>query len=228
MADKNIQMKIKNGAEWDNLYPITKPDNVTGLDTALGAKVDVVAGKGLSTEDYTSAEKTKLAGVATGAQVNRTIATQAQAEAGADNATDMTPLRVAQAIAALAPGGGGGGDMLKSVYDTNNNGKVDIAEAAEAVPWSGVSDKPTTFTPATHTHSGADITSGTVAAARLPAASTSEAGIAQLNNTTASTSTAQAATANAVKLAYDEATSKSKIVVSATEPSNADIWYQEV
>jgi hypothetical protein len=227
MADINIQMKNKNGSGWDDLYPKTKPENVIGLDTVLGEKVDKITGKGLSTEDYTTAEKTKLTGIATGAQVNRTIATQAQAEAGTDNATDMTPLRVAQAIAALAPGGGGG-DMLKTVYDTNNNGKVDVAEAAEAVPWAGVSGKPTTFTPAAHAHSGADITTGTVAAARLPAASVSAAGIAQLNNTTASTSTTQAATANAVKLAYDEATSKSKIVVSATAPSNADIWYQEV
>lgn len=228
MAEKNIQMKITNGAGWDDLFPKTKPENVIGLDTTLGEKVDKVTGKGLSTEDYTSAEKTKLTGIATGAQVNRSIATQAQAEAGTDNATDMTPLRVAQAIAALAPGGGGGGDMLKSVYDTSNNGKVDVAEAAEAVPWAGVSGKPTTFTPTVHVHSGADITTGTVAAARLPAATTGAAGIAQLNNTTASTSTSQAATANAVKLAYDEAASKSKIVVSATAPSNADIWYQEV
>ncbi|GIP17755.1 hypothetical protein J40TS1_33970 [Paenibacillus montaniterrae] len=45
-----------------------------------------------------AADKTKLNGIATGAQVNRTIATQAQAEAGTDNATDMTPLRVKQAI----------------------------------------------------------------------------------------------------------------------------------
>ena len=37
------------------------------LKTALGTKVDAVAGKGLSTNDYTTAEKTKLEGVATGA-----------------------------------------------------------------------------------------------------------------------------------------------------------------
>ena len=36
----------------------------------MAQKVDKVAGKGLSTEDYTTAEKTKLAGVAAGAQVN--------------------------------------------------------------------------------------------------------------------------------------------------------------
>lgn len=43
---------------------------VTGLQVALDSKVAAVAGKGLSTEDYTTAEKTKLSGVAAGAQVN--------------------------------------------------------------------------------------------------------------------------------------------------------------
>lgn len=36
----------------------------------LSGKVDKVAGKGLSTNDYTTAEKTKLAGIAEGAEVN--------------------------------------------------------------------------------------------------------------------------------------------------------------
>ena len=38
--------------------------------------------------------------------------------------------------------GSGSGDMAKSVYDTNNNGKVDNAEVADAVPWSGITGKP--------------------------------------------------------------------------------------
>ena len=38
--------------------------------TALAGKVDKVNGKGLSTEDYTTAEKTKLSGIEAGAQVN--------------------------------------------------------------------------------------------------------------------------------------------------------------
>ena len=42
----------------------------TELTDGLAGKVSVVAGKGLSTEDYTSEDKTKLAGIATGAQVN--------------------------------------------------------------------------------------------------------------------------------------------------------------
>ncbi len=100
------------------------------------------------------------------------------------------------------------GDMLKSVYDTNNNGKVDSAEVADAVPWSGVSGKPATFAPAAHQHSGADITSGTVAVARLPAASVSAAGVAQLSSATNSTSAVLAATPAAVKAAYDLAAGK--------------------
>lgn len=42
----------------------------TAVDTALGNKVDKVSGKGLSTNDYTTTEKNKLAGIASGAQVN--------------------------------------------------------------------------------------------------------------------------------------------------------------
>ena len=42
----------------------------TELTDGLAGKVSVVEGKGLSTEDYTSEEKTKLAGIAAGAQVN--------------------------------------------------------------------------------------------------------------------------------------------------------------
>lgn len=43
---------------------------VSKLKTMIAAKVDKVDGKGLSTNDYTTAEKTKLAGIAAGAEVN--------------------------------------------------------------------------------------------------------------------------------------------------------------
>lgn len=44
--------------------------NIDGLQDALDSKVNAVAGKGLSTNDYTTAEKNKLAGIAAGAEVN--------------------------------------------------------------------------------------------------------------------------------------------------------------
>lgn len=40
------------------------------IKSALTGKVDKVSGKGLSTNDYTTAEKTKLDGIAAGAEVN--------------------------------------------------------------------------------------------------------------------------------------------------------------
>ena len=43
----------------------------SSVNSALGGKVDKVNGKGLSTNDFTTAEKQKLTGIATGAQVNK-------------------------------------------------------------------------------------------------------------------------------------------------------------
>ena len=45
----------------------TNPVQNKVINTALGNKVDKVSGKGLSTNDYTTTEKNKLAGIATGA-----------------------------------------------------------------------------------------------------------------------------------------------------------------
>ena len=71
---------------------------------------------------------------------------------------DGTSSQWVDASSGAAGGGGGSGDMLKSVYDTTNNGKVDTAEYAETAPWTGISGKPATFPPSTHTHVSADIT----------------------------------------------------------------------
>lgn len=49
-------------------------DDANEVKNAVNSKVDEVAGKGLSTEDYTSAEKTKLAGIEANATENDTDA----------------------------------------------------------------------------------------------------------------------------------------------------------
>lgn len=54
--------------------------------------------------------------------------------------------------------GAGAGDMLTSAYDTNADGKVNAADAADAVPWAGVTGKPATFAPSAHDHAIADVT----------------------------------------------------------------------
>ncbi|MCK9530510.1 MAG: hypothetical protein M0R77_08115 [Gammaproteobacteria bacterium] len=53
----------------DNTSDADKPIS-TDTQAALNSKVDIVAGKGLSTEDFTTTEKSKLAGIATGATAN--------------------------------------------------------------------------------------------------------------------------------------------------------------
>jgi len=53
----------------DNTSDLSKPVS-TAVQTALNNKVDKVAGKGLSTNDYTDLDKAKLLGIESGAQVN--------------------------------------------------------------------------------------------------------------------------------------------------------------
>ena len=58
---------------WDILPKANLQYFLSKLKDKLDLKVDAVSGKGLSTNDYTTAEKTKLAGIEAGAQVNDTI-----------------------------------------------------------------------------------------------------------------------------------------------------------
>lgn len=62
---------IKTGTFDLSLY-LQKADtaNLVATKYDIGLKVDKVAGKGLSTNDYTTAEQSKLSGIATGAEVN--------------------------------------------------------------------------------------------------------------------------------------------------------------
>ena len=59
-------LKKQNNLTFDSTPTADSTNPVTsgGIKTALDTKVDKVAGKQLSTEDFTSAEKTKLAGIA--------------------------------------------------------------------------------------------------------------------------------------------------------------------
>lgn len=101
--------------------------------------------------------------------------------------------------------GTGSGDMLwtvwRAIYDPTASGKVIEAVSADTVPWSGVSDKPETYTPSAHTHDWPEI-------GNVPEASTSSPGIVQLSSAVDSTAEDKAATSKAVKTAYDAAVIK--------------------
>lgn len=62
---------IQSGITSDLVTKLTNLPTNADLTTALNNKVDKVTGKQLSTEDYTAAEKTKLAGIEANAQVNK-------------------------------------------------------------------------------------------------------------------------------------------------------------
>lgn len=61
---------IQSGITSDLVSKLSNLPDSTSLNTQLDNKVDKVPGKGLSTNDYTTAEKNKLAGIAAGAEVN--------------------------------------------------------------------------------------------------------------------------------------------------------------
>lgn len=102
---------------------------VQKVKTWLGEKVDKVEGKTLSTNDYTTEEKTKLSGIETGA--NKTTVVDVLTSTSTTNALSANQGKVLNdKIAAINTNleDLGAGDMLKSVYDTDGDGIVDNAK----------------------------------------------------------------------------------------------------
>jgi hypothetical protein len=62
--------KIGDGKKTVTDLPFVTDAMEDYVDAGLANKVDKVNGKGLSTNDYTTTEKNKLAGIASGAEVN--------------------------------------------------------------------------------------------------------------------------------------------------------------
>ena len=67
--DNEPTLNSDNPVKSGGIYSAIEAEK-TRAQTAEAGKVDVVAGKGLSTEDFTTAEKTKLSGIESGAEVN--------------------------------------------------------------------------------------------------------------------------------------------------------------
>ncbi len=109
-------------------------------------------------------------------------------------ATNTTQIATT-AFVQTALAGLGAGDMLKSVYDTTSNGKVDVAEVAEAVAWTGITGKPSSFTPAAHTHVTSEVTGlDTALASKAPLASPALTGTPTAPTAAAGTNSTQLAT----------------------------------
>ncbi len=117
--------------------------------------------------------------------------------AGTNTTQVATTAFVQAAIVAFGPG-----DMLKSTYDADNDGKVDAAEVADAAPWAGITGKPTSFPPSVHAHAVSDVT-GLQAAldAKAPLASPALTGTPTAPTALLGTNTTQVATTGFVAAA---------------------------
>lgn len=138
---------------------------VTGLQTALNAKAPLASPALTGTPTApTPAENDNTTKIATTAYVQREIA------------------------------GLNTGDMHKATYDTDNDGKVDAAEVADSVPWTGVTGKPTTFAPSAHGHAISEVTGlQTALDAKAPLASPALSGTPTAPTAASGTNTTQIA-----------------------------------
>lgn len=160
-------------------------DEVEADVASLESRMDAVEGDNVSDEThradaalesplyhFTSAEKAKLAalsdsldaeGILTAIKTVDGVGSGLDADTvrGIEPETSLTDsdLKFPTSSAVLdAISSSGGGDMLKATYDSNDDGKVDAADSADSVEWDNIQNKPSAFTPTTHTHTESDIT----------------------------------------------------------------------
>ena len=109
-------------------------DALAKLQAQLGDKVDKVSGKGLSTEDYTTAEKTKLAGLSVTRPVSNLAVTYVNGQAAAVTEDGVTKSisydaqgRVATVSYPYA------GKTRTETYTYNTNGQMTGMTASDAL-----------------------------------------------------------------------------------------------
>lgn len=122
----------------------------TELQDNIDGKVDKVDGKGLSTNDYTAAEKTKLTGIAEGAQVN--VIEEIQV-----NGTKVAPsgkkVNISIPTGALASKSEVAKTDLAAALKTEIEGKVNSADCGDII-----SHNASEFAAADHNHKIEDLT----------------------------------------------------------------------
>ena len=118
--------------------------------------------------------------------------------AGGTNTTQVATTAFVQAAISSF----GAGDMAKATYDTDNDGKVDAAEVADAVAWTGITGKPSTFAPSAHGHAISEVTGlQTALDTKAPLASPALTGTPTAPTASAGTNTTQVATTGFVAAA---------------------------
>ena len=132
-------------------YGITDAYTKTEVDASLAGTAPATHTHAIS--DVTNLQASLDAKAPLASPALTGVPTAPTAVAGTNSTQIATTAFVSSAMSAA-----GAGDMLRSVYDTNNDGKVNAADSSDAAPWSGITGKPSTFTPSYHTHIIADVT----------------------------------------------------------------------
>lgn len=114
-------------------------DEATRAKAAEAGKVDKVAGKGLSTNDFTDAEKEKLKNIAENANNYTLPAATANTLGGVKTGANITNQNGSISLSKE--------NVVGALGYTPGNGDV-----PESVDWENVTGKPSTFPPSSHTH----------------------------------------------------------------------------
>lgn len=126
---------------------------LNSIDTNISNKVDKVAGKGLSTEDYTTAEKNKLSGIETNANnyVHPTTSGNKHIPSGGSSGKILGWIADGTAAWVDPASGGGSVDTVyigSTEYAPDANGKVTLPTypttlpASDVYSWAKASSKP--------------------------------------------------------------------------------------
>ena len=123
---------------WDKLsetVDLSGYATTAAMNTALGNKVDKVSGKGLSTNDYTTAEKDKLAGIATGANNYSLPVATASVLGGVKTSTGITNSSGTISVAY--------GSAAGTACQGNDSRLSNSRPASDVSAWAKASTKPT-------------------------------------------------------------------------------------
>ena len=183
------------------------------VNTALSGKVDVIAGKQLSTEDYTTAEKTKLGNIAAGAEVNQNAYAKVKVGAVTLTAGDKSDTLNVEAGANMSVTADATGKkvVIAGDYKTATVDTAGLMSGADKAKLNGLSNYDLSAATATKLGGvkiGGNVDVATDGTISVKDASTAQKGVVQLSSATDSDSEVVAATAKAVKAAYVLASGK--------------------
>lgn len=187
------------------------------IQNLLSGKVDVVSGKGLSTNDYTTTEKNKLSGIASGAEVNQNAfsniavgSTTIQADSKTDTLTltagnniTLTPNATSDSIEIVA---------TNTTYDNATTSAAGLMSATDKSKLDGIASGATAVTVDNALSSSSENpvqnkVINTALANKANLAGPTFTGTPKAPTATAGTNTTQIATTAFVKTAVDNAIS---------------------